>query len=56
MLSPNTEILDSVYARARKARDSRFDGVFFIAVKTTGIYCRPVCPAKPPLELSLIHI
>lgn len=31
--------------RARHARDARFDGRFFIAVKSTGIYCRPVCPA-----------
>ncbi|HUP24158.1 MAG TPA: AlkA N-terminal domain-containing protein [Thermoanaerobaculia bacterium] len=34
--------------RARLARDPRFDGTFFIAVVTTGIYCRPVCPATPP--------
>jgi AraC family transcriptional regulator of adaptative response / DNA-3-methyladenine glycosylase II len=31
--------------RARLSRDPRFDGKFFIAVTTTGIYCRPVCPA-----------
>jgi AraC family transcriptional regulator of adaptative response / DNA-3-methyladenine glycosylase II len=36
--------------RARLARDSRFDGEFFLAVTTTGIYCRPVCPARPPRE------
>ncbi|USD37231.1 AlkA N-terminal domain-containing protein [Ferrimonas sp. SCSIO 43195] len=34
--------------RARLARDHRFDGRFFTAVKTTGIYCRPVCPAPAP--------
>lgn len=33
---------------AMLARDARFDGVFFVAVRTTGIYCRPVCPARPP--------
>lgn len=32
------------------ARDHRFDGQFFVGVKTTGIYCRPVCPAKPKRE------
>lgn len=37
-----------VYERARLARDARFDGQFFIGVKTTGIYCRPICPANPP--------
>jgi AraC family transcriptional regulator, regulatory protein of adaptative response / DNA-3-methyladenine glycosylase II len=31
--------------RARLSRDARFDGLFFIAVSSTGIYCRPVCPA-----------
>ena len=39
--------------RARLARDSRFDGEFFIAVKTTGIYCRPICPAGPPAEKNV---
>ena len=33
---------------ARLARDPAYDGVFFIAVRTTGIYCRPVCPAPAP--------
>lgn len=30
------------------ARDPRFDGIFFVGVKTTGIYCRPVCRARTP--------
>jgi AraC family transcriptional regulator of adaptative response / DNA-3-methyladenine glycosylase II len=34
------------FYRAHLAKDSRFDGKFFVAVKTTGIYCRPTCPAK----------
>jgi AraC family transcriptional regulator of adaptative response / DNA-3-methyladenine glycosylase II len=34
--------------RAVKSRDRRFDGVFYIAVRTTGIYCRPSCPAQTP--------
>ncbi|KAB2542369.1 transcriptional regulator [Salipiger aestuarii] len=38
---------------ARLRRDPAFDGVFFIAVKTTGIYCRPVCPVKPPLTRNV---
>lgn len=33
---------------ATKSRDARFDGRFFIAVATTGIYCRPICPAIMP--------
>ncbi|MBO0609720.1 AlkA N-terminal domain-containing protein [Myceligenerans salitolerans] len=34
--------------RAIAARDARFDGQFFTAVRTTGIYCRPSCPARTP--------
>jgi AraC family transcriptional regulator of adaptative response / DNA-3-methyladenine glycosylase II len=34
--------------RAVAARDARFDGQFFSAITTTGIYCRPVCPARTP--------
>lgn len=38
------------YQQARLSRDPRFDGVFFTAVKTTGIFCRPICPANAPKE------
>jgi AraC family transcriptional regulator, regulatory protein of adaptative response / DNA-3-methyladenine glycosylase II len=38
--------------RAVSARDSRFDGHFFTAVRTTGIYCRPICPARTPNRTS----
>jgi AraC family transcriptional regulator of adaptative response / DNA-3-methyladenine glycosylase II len=34
--------------RAFATRDARFDGQVFCGVKTTGIYCRPVCPARTP--------
>lgn len=34
--------------RAAKSRDARFDGWFYVAVRTTGIYCRPSCPAVTP--------
>ncbi|PKQ04322.1 MAG: 3-methyladenine DNA glycosylase 2 [Alphaproteobacteria bacterium HGW-Alphaproteobacteria-11] len=34
--------------RAIMAKDARFDGRFFVCVRTTGIYCRPVCPAQVP--------
>lgn len=34
--------------QAAASKDARFDGVFFVAVKTTGIYCRPSCPAMTP--------
>jgi AraC family transcriptional regulator of adaptative response / DNA-3-methyladenine glycosylase II len=34
--------------RARTSRDPRFDGRFFIAVTSTGVYCRPICPVRSP--------
>ncbi len=34
--------------RAVRSRDRRFDGRFFTAVTSTGIYCRPICPVRPP--------
>lgn len=46
---------DALYA-AFKAKDTRFDGRFFVAVASTGIYCRPVCTAKlPKLENCSYH-
>ncbi|MGJ4730652.1 Ada metal-binding domain-containing protein, partial [Luteimonas sp. SDU101] len=45
---PATTLPDPlVCEQARLSRDARFDGVFFTAVSTTGIYCRPTCPAPP---------
>src|SRR5262249_42738523 len=38
---------DSCY-QALVTRDPRFDGVLFVGVTTTGVYCRPVCPARTP--------
>ena len=46
MMLPEPEICQ----RARIARDPRFDGRFYVAVLTTGIYCRPICPARLPRE------
>jgi len=43
---------DACY-RAVQTRDARFDGRFFGAVKTTGIYCRPVCPATTPKRQNM---
>src|SRR6478735_1473408 len=34
--------------RALTSRDPRFDGLFFVGVTSTGIYCRPICPVKTP--------
>jgi AraC family transcriptional regulator, regulatory protein of adaptative response / DNA-3-methyladenine glycosylase II len=43
-------LTNSICQQARLARDARFDGLFFTAVKSTGIYCRPICPARAPAE------
>src|SRR5215218_9421400 len=39
--------------RARRSRDARFDGKFFIAVTSTRIYCRPICPARSPNDENI---
>ncbi|PZN96079.1 MAG: methylated-DNA--[protein]-cysteine S-methyltransferase [Alphaproteobacteria bacterium] len=41
---------------ALQRRDRSYDGVFFTCVKTTGIYCRPVCPARPPLPKNCVFV
>jgi AraC family transcriptional regulator, regulatory protein of adaptative response / DNA-3-methyladenine glycosylase II len=43
---------DQRYAAA-SSKDARFDGVFFVAVRTTGIYCRPSCPAITPKRANV---
>ncbi|WP_022881966.1 DNA-3-methyladenine glycosylase 2 family protein [Gryllotalpicola ginsengisoli] len=40
--------------RAASGRDPRFDGRFFLGVTTTGIYCRPSCPARKPLRRNAV--
>jgi AraC family transcriptional regulator of adaptative response / DNA-3-methyladenine glycosylase II len=42
------ELDPQVCYRALQTRDARFDGRFFTAVRSTGVYCRPVCPARIP--------
>ena len=43
-LPPVTEM-----TRAYQGKDNSYDGIFFVAVKTTGIFCRPSCPSRTPL-------
>ena len=38
---------------AMRSRDPRFDGRFWVGVRTTGIYCRPVCPSRTPLSRNV---
>lgn len=44
-LPPNDEL-----QRAYQSRDAAYDGLFFVGVRTTGIFCRPTCPARPHPE------
>ena len=43
-LPPRAEMEDAVYQR-----DTSYDGIFFVAVRSTGVFCRPSCPARKPL-------
>jgi AraC family transcriptional regulator of adaptative response/methylated-DNA-[protein]-cysteine methyltransferase len=43
--------MESAYRR----RDASYDGVFFLGVKTTGIFCRPSCPARKPLPRNVVY-
>lgn len=54
-VAPASPLLPSreICFRAMAAKDHRFDGLFFIAVRSTGIYCRPVCPAPPPKRQNI---
>jgi AraC family transcriptional regulator of adaptative response / DNA-3-methyladenine glycosylase II len=47
-----TPDFDTCY-RALAARDARFDGRFFTGVTSTGIYCRPICPARTPRRANI---
>jgi AraC family transcriptional regulator, regulatory protein of adaptative response / DNA-3-methyladenine glycosylase II len=50
-MSLNAQVCD----RARLARDPRFDGLFFVGVLSTGIYCRPICPARSPKPENVVY-
>lgn len=49
------KLTNTICQKARLARDPRFDGLFFTGVKTTGIYCRPICPATSPKESNVVY-
>lgn len=56
LLTPIPEPLDlRLCEQARLSRDARFDGLFFIAVTSTRIYCRPVCPAPSPKPSNIVY-
>ena len=55
MLMVTPPLLDRATCdRARLARDPAFDGVFFSGVRTTRIYCRPICPVRPARSENVV--
>lgn len=49
MTFPSTNEMHRAYMR----KDTSYDGIFFLAVRTTGIFCRPSCPARKPLPKNV---
>lgn len=52
-MTPTGHLDTEACYRAVQSRDRRFDGVFYTAVRTTGIYCRPSCPARTPAPANV---
>ncbi|HEY1581694.1 MAG TPA: Ada metal-binding domain-containing protein, partial [Chthoniobacterales bacterium] len=48
LLPPNDTMYDALLKR-----DASFEGIFFVGVRTTGIFCRPTCPAKKPARQNV---
>jgi AraC family transcriptional regulator, regulatory protein of adaptative response / DNA-3-methyladenine glycosylase II len=46
----------TLWQAAHFKRDPAFDGQFFVCVKTTGIYCRPICPARTPKPENMFYV
>jgi AraC family transcriptional regulator of adaptative response / DNA-3-methyladenine glycosylase II len=55
-MEPKPHLDQEACYRAVLTRDPRFDGRFFGCVKTTGIYCRPVCPARTPKRANMVFV
>src|SRR5262245_11933181 len=49
----NTTLPIAEMRRAYLARDASYNGLFFLGVRTTGIFCRPTCPARKPLPKNV---
>jgi AraC family transcriptional regulator of adaptative response / DNA-3-methyladenine glycosylase II len=57
MVPPDNAALPDprICEQARLSRDARFDGLFFTAVTSTRIYCRPTCPAPAPKPKNIVY-
>lgn len=49
-LPPQPEMYDALLRR-----DASYEGVFFVGVKTTGVFCRPTCPARKPERRNVVY-
>jgi AraC family transcriptional regulator of adaptative response / DNA-3-methyladenine glycosylase II len=54
-VAPGLDLDRAALDRARSSRDPRFDGRFFIGVRSTRIYCRPICPAPAPKTTNITY-
>jgi AraC family transcriptional regulator of adaptative response / DNA-3-methyladenine glycosylase II len=52
--TPTADLPFDICRAARVARDARYDGILFSGARTTKIYCRPICPGKPPLAANQV--
>ncbi|MBW2415452.1 MAG: DNA-3-methyladenine glycosylase 2 family protein [Deltaproteobacteria bacterium] len=50
------QLTPDICYRALRTRDARFDGRFFVAVRSTGVYCRPICPASTPKRENCVFV
>lgn len=53
-MNTTTKLAEDEMYRALVQRDAEYDGLFFVAVKTTGIFCRPICSARKPLRKNVL--
>ena len=55
MDAPLAPLNITLCSKARLSRDARFDGLFFVGVETTRVFCRPICPARAPKESNVTY-
>ena len=53
-MSNELQLSNAIMEKAMRRRDPAYDGAFFIAVRTTSIFCRPSCPARKPLRRNTV--
>ena len=54
-MSSDLRLTPTIMEKAMRLRDAAYDGAFYVAVRTTNIFCRPSCPAKKPLRQNTVY-